>query len=207
MLFRSIQRRNLGDPAEVRGLHSLSADHLEDLPRDDPLHEAELMFHLIGADDGTRAARYYGRYLTGGERSGATQRLAEPIIAREGEDPNAGLQWALSLIDAEGPENAVTGRVCHNVMFHLTDALTNDTVLSTRHRLLAPTRDAMQRLAASDPGNAGWQRDLSVSQEKVGDVLRAQGDLSGTLEAYDASLQIAERLDGANLGHGVVLPY
>ena len=26
------------------------------------------------------------------------------------------------------------------------------------------------RLAKSDPGNAGWQRDLSVSLDKVGDV-------------------------------------
>ena len=33
------------------------------------------------------------------------------------------------------------------------------------------------RLAKSDPGNAGWQRDLSVSYDKVGDVLVAQGDL------------------------------
>ena len=35
------------------------------------------------------------------------------------------------------------------------------------------------RLAKSDPGNAGWQRDLSVSYEKVGDVQVAQGDLPG----------------------------
>ena len=31
------------------------------------------------------------------------------------------------------------------------------------------------RLAKSDPGNAGWQRDLSVSYDRVGDVLVAQG--------------------------------
>ena len=29
-----------------------------------------------------------------------------------------------------------------------------------------------QRLAAQDPANAGWQRDLSISQEKVANVLR-----------------------------------
>ena len=33
------------------------------------------------------------------------------------------------------------------------------------------------RLVKSDPGNAGWQRDLSVSYIKVGDVQVAQGDL------------------------------
>jgi hypothetical protein len=33
------------------------------------------------------------------------------------------------------------------------------------------------RLAKSGPGNAGWQRNLSVSYERVGDVQKAQGDL------------------------------
>ena len=32
------------------------------------------------------------------------------------------------------------------------------------------------RLAKSDPGNADWQRDLSVSYNKVGDVQEAQGN-------------------------------
>ena len=32
-----------------------------------------------------------------------------------------------------------------------------------------------ERLAKADPGNAGWQRDLSVSQNKIGDVLRCSG--------------------------------
>jgi hypothetical protein len=32
-------------------------------------------------------------------------------------------------------------------------------------------------LAKSNPSNVGWQRDLSVSYEKIGDVQVAQGDL------------------------------
>ena len=35
------------------------------------------------------------------------------------------------------------------------------------------------RLAKADPGNAGWQRDLSVSYDKIGDVQVAQGNLPG----------------------------
>ena len=34
-----------------------------------------------------------------------------------------------------------------------------------------------ERLAAADPGNANWQRDLAVSHNKLGDVRVAQGDL------------------------------
>ncbi len=39
-----------------------------------------------------------------------------------------------------------------------------------------------ERLAKADPENAGWQRDLSVSYEKVGNVLVAQGDARRRLE-------------------------
>ena len=55
-----------------------------------------------------------------------------------------------------------------------------------------------ERLAAADPSNAGWQRDLSVSHNKIGDVLRAQGDLAGALKAYRESLAVAERLAAAD---------
>ena len=55
-----------------------------------------------------------------------------------------------------------------------------------------------ERLAAADPSNAGWQRDLSVSQEKLGDVLSAQGRLDDALSAYRAGLAITERLAAAD---------
>jgi tetratricopeptide (TPR) repeat protein len=51
-----------------------------------------------------------------------------------------------------------------------------------------------ERLAKSDPNNAGWQRDLTVSHNEIGDVLVAQGDLPGALESYRASMEIAQRL-------------
>ena len=57
------------------------------------------------------------------------------------------------------------------------------------------------RLAKSDPGNAGWQRDLSVSYDKVGDVKTAQGDLAGALKAYQDSLAIADRLAKSDPGN------
>jgi hypothetical protein len=37
---------------------------------------------------------------------------------------------------------------------------------------------SMHVLAKADPGNAGWQPDLSLSQERIGDVLCAQGNLA-----------------------------
>ena len=50
-----------------------------------------------------------------------------------------------------------------------------------------------EALAASEPSNAVWQRNLSVSHNKVGDVL-AQGDAPGALAEFRASLAISEKL-------------
>ena len=51
-----------------------------------------------------------------------------------------------------------------------------------------------ETLAASDASNSQWQRDLSVSHNKIGDVLVEQGDTAGALKAYRDSLAIRERL-------------
>lgn len=56
----------------------------------------------------------------------------------------------------------------------------------------------MQCLAVvrQHPANTGWQRDLSVSHIKIGDVLVAQGDGASALAVYRKSLAIAETLAG-----------
>ena len=48
---------------------------------------------------------------------------------------------------------------------------------------------------------AGDDRDLSVSHNKIGDVLLAQGDRDGALAAYQADLAIAEALARRDLGN------
>ena len=58
-----------------------------------------------------------------------------------------------------------------------------------------------ERLAAQDPGNTEWQRDVSVSYNKIGDVRLEGGDRKGTLEAYEKALVIAERLAAKEPGN------
>jgi tetratricopeptide (TPR) repeat protein len=58
-----------------------------------------------------------------------------------------------------------------------------------------------ERFAQSGPSNAGWQRDLSVSYEKIGDVQQAQGDLAGALKSYQDSLAIRDRLAKSDPGN------
>ena len=56
------------------------------------------------------------------------------------------------------------------------------------------SHDICDHLAIADPSNAGWQRDLSLSHIKIGEVKQAQGTLTVALTSYRASLAIADRL-------------
>jgi tetratricopeptide (TPR) repeat protein len=60
-----------------------------------------------------------------------------------------------------------------------------------------------QTLVAQDKSNSGWERDLSVSYQKVGGVLVAQGKLQDALDLYQQSLKIRQTLaeqDKSNSG-------
>ena len=61
-------------------------------------------------------------------------------------------------------------------------------------RSFAESKAIAEHLAASDPANAGWQRDLSVSLNKLGELAVAQGDLAGALRSFAESKAIRERL-------------
>ena len=57
------------------------------------------------------------------------------------------------------------------------------------------------RLTAGDPGNTQWQRDLSVSYERLGDVAVAQGKLDDAARAYRDGLAIANKLAAGDPGN------
>ena len=60
--------------------------------------------------------------------------------------------------------------------------------------------EIMARLAGTEPGRADYQRDLSVSYERMGDLYRALGQGEAARAAYQQSLDIAERLARAEPG-------
>ncbi|MEK6259121.1 MAG: tetratricopeptide repeat protein, partial [Planctomycetota bacterium] len=66
--------------------------------------------------------------------------------------------------------------------------------LGTARRLYVAANAVMQRLAESDPANAAWQRDLSVSFGMLGDLATAQGNLPEAQRLFGESLRIAQRL-------------
>jgi len=52
----------------------------------------------------------------------------------------------------------------------------------------------ISRLAQSDPGNAGWQRDLSVSYAKLADAYRKSNETAKARDALAAGLAIIGKL-------------
>ena len=56
-------------------------------------------------------------------------------------------------------------------------------------------------LTALDPGNTQWQRDLSVSYEKLGDVAVAQGKLDEAARTYGDGLAIHKKLAAGDPGN------
>jgi tetratricopeptide (TPR) repeat protein len=62
---------------------------------------------------------------------------------------------------------------------------------------LAAYRESLavrQRLAAADPSNAGWQRDLSFCLTQIADALEQGGERAEALGFAEKSLEIDERL-------------
>jgi tetratricopeptide (TPR) repeat protein len=51
-----------------------------------------------------------------------------------------------------------------------------------------------QRLVQADPSHSGWQRDLAVSHERLGDLAVQTGDLKAARESYQQALAIRQRL-------------
>jgi tetratricopeptide (TPR) repeat protein len=68
--------------------------------------------------------------------------------------------------------------------------------LATYHE----TETIADRLAKSDPGNAGWQFDLGISNERVGNVQMARG-LAAALKSYEARRDIISRLAKSDPGN------
>ena len=77
-------------------------------------------------------------------------------------------------------------------------ALLNAGDLQSATRLFQAVYQEVSARAAADPANAQWQRDLSISHNRLGDIARATGDLTAARTHYQASLDIAQRLAAAD---------
>jgi hypothetical protein len=136
----------------------------------------EWVRHLAGSGDydAAVAAAFKACGVVGGE-VGVSALLAEvvPVIPREH-------RGFLALADRECEALIALG---------LTSA--------TRQRRLDMLTISEQRAAAA-PNDAGYQRDLSISHHKMGDLAVAAGDSATAAQHYNASLATRQRLAAAD---------
>ena len=174
----------------TRALYSCGADYLETLPLGTSVREDEIMWQMLGTREADRVARYYALSTSG------SKMLALFLTEDETVTGQPLRQFVLSLM--QSGEAATQAAIANKFNFDLNDALEIEGHLPLRKALLTAARDSLSHLAAVDPSNAGWQEDLSVSHDRIGDVLRAQGDLAGMLKAYREMQTILARLAAAD---------
>ena len=188
-------------PAEVP-LHTTIGDYLLSLPADDPLHVSETMLHLMEGDWTWRPPQhYYGASLTDSELQGATWILADIILTAPKEDATAGARRVARLLETADLRDSTVSSVANRVTFDLDEAIRDRTALQVRDVLVRAAESALTRLSDREPSNAGWQCDLSVSNDGIGDVLVAQGNLPEALKAFRDGLAIRERLARSDPGN------
>ena len=189
-----------GDPEERRALELIADGDLEGgLSR---------LVELADVATGETAARWrrIGRLAYGVDTARALAAY-EKVVALGGGDPWDAVY--LGRLHARAGNLAAARRIVEETLAALPPHLERDRaalldVLGDLFMRMGDLPQALkshqaalaiaERLAASDLKNAEWQRNLSVSHNKVGDVQRVQGDLAGALASYRASMEIREGL-------------
>ena len=79
-------------------------------------------------------------------------------------------------------------------LFNAGDAWLTEGQSGAALRAYMTAKASAEAALAGDPRNTQWQRDLSVSYDRIGDVQAALGDSAAALKSFQAGLAIAEGL-------------
>jgi tetratricopeptide (TPR) repeat protein len=153
---------------------------------------------LARGTDVVKALAYYQRATRLDPSDPGTWDAYARVALDAGRTAEARTAFEQAVVKAQGSSNP---RVRYWATLGLGDVAVAQGDLPGARRLYETALAIAEPVANVDPGNAGWQRDLSVSQQKIGDVLRAQGNLPAALESFKASHAIFERLAKADPGN------
>jgi len=186
----SVLARYVYDPTLRQQIHTLIADHLESLPDGDPLCDSEMMVHLIGQGDATRAARYLGRFYF---NDPILSQVATLLAQYVGTSEDA-LTFLTSLPSAHGLTDTEIWRCCSNYLFEIAEAIEEESGLTPIYLLLESCITPLQQIVERDPTGTYQQRDLSVAWSKLSRVQHYRGDLKGAEASAQQALAIATAL-------------
>jgi len=139
-------------------------------------------------EDGVEAVR---NYLQGGhfDQAAAVGQACLAALQRFGQTVTIASLAAEVLERLPSEHSGFAGIADAEAQAHL--ALGQSERTFARYRQLL---ERQQRLAKAEPDRADYQRDLSVSYNKMGDLYRALGQGEAARQAYQGSLEIRERL-------------
>ncbi|MDQ1739843.1 MAG: hypothetical protein QOE53_1495, partial [Pseudonocardiales bacterium] len=191
-----------------------------------PDSRIEWIYHLLTADPGRGAMELenLSRAWSGNARHQDLAALVAALTELDNAGQLAGPALVRSrLVSAERRADlAGAASVADEAeeLFHTAIALNDDRLTADAHALAGDVARARgdlaaadhafaqalaisERLAALDPTNTGWQRDLARAHNRVGDLAQTRGDLAAADHAYTQDLAISERLaalDPTNTG-------
>ncbi len=153
-----------------------------------------------------RVHRLVAAHLRDGSSPSASENLFAFVSRRADAmylDQHAPADWQLDAFLTAIPHLLVArlDRDLANDGMFLAEKIASYRTLPVAGKFLAATHATIQRLAESDPGNAVWQRDLSVSLDKLGNLAVAQGNLPEAQRLFADSLRIRQRLAESDPGN------
>jgi tetratricopeptide (TPR) repeat protein len=180
-------------------LHQAIADHLLAASSDDPLRQTETMIHLLGSENWTRAAAYYGNAgLTEAEQQGATRALCDSVL-NSPDGPATAMTGVCRLLDAPDLDDYARMMSAGRFVTQFEAAIRHHVPLEARRILLERTGVALER--PFGPYGEYAQSFLAVTCDNYGDVAMARGEVEPALDAYRAALAIKEGVAAADGGN------
>src|SRR5262249_48325718 len=132
-------------PISEKVLNIYLADHLLDLPPQDPLRENETMFHLIGAGDLPRAAKYYSAAsLADSANKAATGTLASAVLTSANQ--SAAVEGIARLLDVTALDFESARRLAELFQSKLMGALRDHAQLEATALLAARIKEKFEGL-------------------------------------------------------------
>src|SRR5262245_59224293 len=119
------------------------------------------------------------------------------------------LEKAEGLFDVMARRGESTPELRHRKAWMLIQFARSYAILGNTGKQFARASEAyrlLAGLAAENPRDTTYQRDLAVANMEIGDAQEAQGDLAGALKSFRESLAIRERLAQSDPGNAYWLP-
>ncbi len=195
----AVRSRSLGDPRGCSRMHAEIVDHLEQLPRKDPVRQSEIMFHCIGANDPARAAA--ALTLTLGHHAYKDKSSIAPIHSLSDSillNGQSGIEWVVSLLDQPGLDASEVGHISELIYFDMHWDLHKRGSNSQAISLLEATATTLERIQqrlgpGSDPADPESASHLAHIYDKLGKLYGERGNPSTALVNYRRALALKER--------------